>query len=118
MPIIFKVKHYLCAMFYQKMKNMKNYQFFESIVGHHFWIVKGTHVYIEEYNAELQAYYVFWFNVKGKQHHYLSFADMKSVRHCVFRQFGRESHSFKEWHSLVRLVKKCQPDEVLDQFSY
>lgn len=118
MPIIFKVKHYLCALFYLKMKNMKNFRFIQMEIATTFWVAIDTHLYVEDYSAKLQAYYVFWFNAYGKQHRWLGIEDMKVILHCIFGYFGRDSHSFKEWRSLIKLVKKSQPDEILNRFTY
>lgn len=118
MPIIFKVKHYLCALFYQKMKNMRHFKFYQQENATTFWVAEKTSITIDEFSAKLQAYYVCWFNAFGKQHRWLDLEDMKSIRQCILGYFGRKSHSFEEWQYLIKLVKKCQPDEVLDRFSY
>lgn len=97
---------------------MRNFRFYQKEIATTFWVAEKTSITIEEYSDKLQAYYVLWFNVFGKQHRWLDLEDMIAIRHCIFGYYGRKSHSFEEWQYLIKLVKKCQPDEVLDRYSY
>lgn len=118
MPTISKVKHYFCAMFYQKMKNMKNFRFYQQEIALNYWVAEKSFIKVDDYSADLQCYYVSWFNGSVEKHRWIDLDDMKTIRRCIVGHFGCKNHSFAQWSEIINLVINCQPDELLSLFSF